>query len=78
MHAAIPLEQMSVEEKLQAIEEIWADLARTPEQLPAPAWHAEVLQVREQRITEGRSRFLDIEEAKKAVREQLKCLTMGG
>jgi hypothetical protein len=72
MYVAIPLEQMSVEEKLQAIEEIWTDLARKLDQVPSPAWHVDVLQVREQRIAEGRSRFLDIEEAKKAVRAKLK------
>jgi len=71
MHLSIPLKQMSVEEKLQAIEEIWADLASTPENLPSPAWHADVLQVREERIAEGRALFLGSEEAKKAVREKL-------
>jgi hypothetical protein len=72
MQFSIPLEQMSVEEKLQAIEEIWADLAYTPESIPSPSWHADVLRAREKRISEGTSHFLDIDEAKKAVREQLK------
>lgn len=61
---------MSVEEKLQAIEEIWADLASTPENVPSPAWHADVLQAREELITDGRAQFFDIEDAKKAVREK--------
>jgi hypothetical protein len=30
MHLSIPLKQMSVEEKLQAIEEIWTDLDLPP------------------------------------------------
>jgi hypothetical protein len=72
MHFSIPLEQMSVEDKLQAIEEIWADLAGTPESIPSPSWHGDVLRAREKRISEGRSHFLDIAQAKKAVREQLK------
>ena len=72
MHFSIPLEQMSVEDKLQAIEEIWSDLACTPENVPSPSWHADVLRAREKRISEGKSHFLDISEAKKAVREQLK------
>jgi len=73
MHFDIPLAQMSVEEKLQAIEEIWADLAGTAENIPSPSWHADVLCAREKRISEGTSRFLEISEAKKAVREQLDC-----
>ena len=72
MHLDIPLEQMSVEDKLQAIEEIWADLSSTPENIPSPPWHGDVLRAREKRISEGTSHFLDIAEAKKAVREQLK------
>jgi len=63
---------MSVEEKLQVIEEIYTDLANTPENIPSPSWHADVLRAREKRISEGTSHFLDIGEAKKAVSEQLK------
>lgn len=72
MHLAIPLKQMSIEDKLQALEEIWADLAGTPDNIPSPSWHADVLHAREQRILEGKSHFLDIAEAKKTVRKQLK------
>lgn len=72
MNFSIPLDKMTVEDKLQAIEEIWADLVDTPENIPSPSWHADVLQAREKRISEGTSRFLDIEAAKNAVREQIK------
>ncbi|WP_041281118.1 addiction module protein [Desulfosudis oleivorans] len=72
MHFIIPLEKMSIEDKLQAIEVIWADLASTPENIPSPSWHADVLRAREKRISEGASSFLDITEAKKAVRDLLK------
>ena len=63
-------------DKLRAIEEIWGDLVRNldvdkSEDLPSPSWHADILQAREQRIAEGRSRFLDIAEAKQAVRGQI-------
>lgn len=72
MHLAMPLQQMSATEKLQAIEELWADLVRESENVPSPAWHGDVLCAREQRIAEGSSRFLDVAAAKQAVREQLK------
>ncbi len=72
MHFSIPLKQMSVEDKLLAIEEIWADLACTTGNIPSPSWHADVLRAREKRISDGTSHFLDIGEAKKAVREKLK------
>jgi hypothetical protein len=62
---------MSASDKLQAIEEIWTDLSRVSEDVPSPAWHADVLRAREQRIAEGKSRFLEIAEAKAVVRERI-------
>jgi hypothetical protein len=72
MHLAIPLQQMTAVDKLQAIEEIWADLVRKSEDVPSPAWHGDVLRAREQRVADGTARFLDIDDAKRAVREQIK------
>jgi len=71
MTVTIPLGKMSAAEKLEVLEEIWADLARAAGDIPSPSWHADVLRAREQRIVDGTSRFLDIESAKQAVREQL-------
>lgn len=72
MRLSIPLQQMTAIEKLQAIEEIWADLARESEDVPVPAWHGDVLRAREQRVADGTARFLDIAAAKQAVREQIR------
>lgn len=72
MRFNLPLEKMSVEDKLRALEEIWTDLAGTPEDIPSPSWHAKILHTREQRISEGKSKFLDLAEAKKAVQERIK------
>ena len=72
MNIAIPLDQMSATEKLRAIEEIWADLARGSEDVPSPSWHADILRAREQRIADGTSHFLDVAAAKHAVRERAK------
>jgi hypothetical protein len=71
MRATIPLDKMSATDKLQAIEEIWADLSRVSADVPSPAWHADVLRARERRIADGSSRFLGIAEAKAAVRERI-------
>ncbi len=72
MHFTIPLQEMTAADKLQAIEEIWADLARESGDVPSPAWHGDVLRAREQRIADGTARFLDIDDAKRAVRAQIK------
>jgi len=69
MGVALPLDQMSVEDKLRALEAIWADLSRAPENIEPPAWHAEVLRARETRVREGSSGFVDWDEAKKRIRD---------
>ena len=55
--ASLELERMSTAEKLRALEEIWADLSRNPEDVPAPDWHREELASREARVSDGTARF---------------------
>jgi hypothetical protein len=66
MTVALPLEQMTVAEKLQAMEELWADLSRD-ENLESPAWHEQILRERA-----GETNFVDWETAKKQLRARLK------
>ena len=66
--ASLELEKMSTVEKLRALEEIWADLSRNPEDVPAPDWHREELSSRETRVLEGAARF----ESWDTVKERLK------
>ena len=66
MNAALPLDKMTVAEKLQAMEELWADLSRD-ENFESPAWHQDVLQERA-----GQKSFVDWETAKEQLRARLK------
>jgi hypothetical protein len=68
MSVAIPLARMTTADKLRALEEIWDDLQRTPESVPPPAWHAEVLCAREARVREGHSSFKGWESARRRIR----------
>lgn len=70
MRLAIPLDEMTTVEKLQAIEELWADLQRVPEEVPSPGWHADVLAARERRVHDGTSRFSEWSTAKDRIREK--------
>jgi len=69
MQVAIPLDKMTTVDKLKALEEIWSDLQRTPDEVPSPAWHADVLHAREDRVREGSSRFGDWPDAKRRILE---------
>jgi hypothetical protein len=71
MSVNLPLDQMTTEEKLQAMEALWADLTRNEERFESPGWHKQVLQEREQRIESGQESLIDWEVAKKQLREGL-------
>lgn len=65
-----PLKDMTLPEKLAAMESLWEDLARTPDAIESPAWHKDILDER-RRLAEGQSRFIDWETAKADVRKKL-------
>jgi len=67
----LPLKEMTLREKLAAMESLWEDLARTPEAIASPPWHNDILDERRQRLTEGQSRFIDWETAKADIRKKL-------
>ena len=67
----LPLKDMTLQEKLAAMESLWEDLARTPEAIESPAWHNDILDERRQRLAEGQSRFVDWGTAKADIRNKL-------
>jgi len=71
MDAVLPLDQMTTEEKLRAMEVLWADLSRNAENFESPAWHGNVLRERDQRVAEGKESFIDWDEAKHQLRKRL-------
>jgi hypothetical protein len=71
MKLELPLEQMSVAEKLQAMEALWADLSRRAPDEAVPAWHADVLAERERRLAAGQEAVLDWDDAKRKLRQEI-------
>ena len=65
---SIPLDKMSLAEKLEAMEALWADLSRTPADVPVPQWHRDVLKARQ----ESPATWLDWEQVKVSLREMAK------
>jgi hypothetical protein len=64
MQSSLPLNEMTIAEKLSAMEAIWDDLCHRPGAIPSPAWHGEVLAEREKLVSEGKASFCDWEEAR--------------
>jgi hypothetical protein len=69
MESALNLDQMTVVDKLAAMERLWEDLGRTPDAVPSPSWHGDVLSAREKRISEGKAAFAPLDEVKKRIRK---------
>jgi putative addiction module component (TIGR02574 family) len=64
MSIDISVDALSTREKLALMERLWEALSRNPSDVPSPAWHGAVLAERIAAVREGRSKFIDWEEAK--------------
>jgi len=67
MPELVSVEQMSLAEKLRAMETLWNDLCRREEGVPVEQWHQDLLDERERLIEQGRAAFMDWETAKKRI-----------
>ena len=72
MSIKLPLDEMTVQEKIAAMESLWEDLSRSPEAIESPAWHKDILDQRQQRIADGTAQFEDWEKAKGKIHEKLR------
>ncbi|PXF56294.1 MAG: hypothetical protein C4B58_13955 [Deltaproteobacteria bacterium] len=59
------LEEMTTEDKLKAMEILWDDICRNLPDFLLPAWHENILKEREQKLREGKDKFVDWDQAKK-------------
>lgn len=71
MDFPLSLNKMTIPEKLAAIELIWEDLCRIPEDVPSPQWHEQTLAQREQKVLNGEASFSDLNDAKKRIRKAI-------
>ena len=71
MAVDLPLTEMTLDDKLQAMELLWAELSKTPEQLASPAWHRDVLRSRLQQVHQGKARLLNWDAAMGELKAEL-------
>lgn len=64
MRPTLPLNEMTLAEKLETMEVLWEDISRDDGSFKSPEWHATVLSEREKMIESGEARFIDWEQAK--------------
>ncbi|NWG01694.1 MAG: addiction module protein [Syntrophaceae bacterium] len=67
----LPLSKLSVAQKLDLMEALWADLTRDEKKLKSPAWHETVLKDREEAYVAGKATVSDWEQAKKRIKKRI-------
>ena len=65
----LPLDKMTIEEKLQAMESLWDDLCKGAGGIISPGWHREALEQRDAAHRRGEDGPQDWETAKKRIRD---------
>ena len=68
----IPIESLSLAEKLLLMERLWENLSKQPSNVPPPDWHGDLLAARLAAVKEGRTTFVEWEVAKERLRDRLK------
>lgn len=71
MAISLPLDKMTVVEKLRTMESIWDDLCREDANVTSPDWHKQVLQERADTVSSGEESFVDWDTAKRKLRDEL-------
>ncbi len=65
MIAPAEIEQMTLAERMEAMELLWRSISSKPGRVVSPAWHGEVLQKRRAKIEAVKAEFLTVAQLKK-------------
>ena len=65
---SLPLDRMSLSEKMSVIERVWQSIDEA--EFTSPAWHEAVLRDREEAVRRGEAKFSSWPEAKKRIRKR--------
>ncbi|MCC5865703.1 MAG: addiction module protein [Wenzhouxiangella sp.] len=72
MVRTLPLNEMTIEEKLQMMEALWDDLSRNAPDLATPHWHGKVLAQREQALERGEDQLEDWYQARERIEKEIR------
>lgn len=65
----LPIESMTVAEKMDVIDRIMDDLSRNSSTVPVIEWHGELLKQRADAIERGEDVFMTLDEAEARIRQ---------
>jgi Putative addiction module component len=67
MSPPLALNAMTIEEKLEVMEQLWTDLSRHENAIAVHEWQQQILDERERLIADGQTGFIDWDEAKEDI-----------
>jgi putative addiction module component (TIGR02574 family) len=70
MKSSVAIDQLSLSEKIELMEKLWADITTSADYSP-PQWHGEELQKRRDAVKEGKVSYTDWEKAKTEIRDDI-------
>jgi len=67
----LPVSHLSLAQKLNLMETLWAELSRDEKALKSPAWHETVLKDRKEAFATGKATISDWDQAKKRIKKKV-------
>lgn len=67
MTVALLLKEMTIPDKISTMELLWDDICHNAPDFSSPSWHEDILKEREEKIKQGKDKFIDWSEAKKDI-----------
>jgi len=71
MEVMLPLDKMTIEDKIRTMEIIWDDLCKNADNIKSPEWHKAVLDKREDALKVGEETVIDWHKAKKNILDSI-------
>jgi hypothetical protein len=72
MSVSIPLEKLSIEEKIQMMELLWDDLRSRAGIITSPPWHGKILAERRAAVERGDEQVEDWQTARWKIEEEIR------
>lgn len=72
MAHTLPLNEMTIEEKLQMMETLWDDLSRNAPDRASPHWHDQILAQREDALERGEDQLEDWHQAREKIEKEIR------
>jgi Putative addiction module component len=70
VETTIDIEQMTVTDKIRLMELLWRDISKDPNNVEVPDWQRKLLEDRDQALANGKTEFIDFEDAVAEIRQR--------